>query len=173
MELGALICTPLAPRCEDCPLGKRCRARRRGIQDVIPPPTRPLAIQEVAEVAMVVFRGTRVLLVQRPPEGRWANLWEFPHAPVKKGEDAAAACTRLLADCAGIRVAPGKEILTLQHGIMHYRITMTCFAARYRSGRFSSDRYQQGKWVRLEELVNYPVSSPQRRLARALITSQF
>jgi len=74
----------------------------------------------------------------------------------------------MLVERTGIRVTPGKEILTLRHGITRYRITMVCLAARYKSGRFSSHVYQQGKWVTLEELVNYPVSAPQRRLARAL-----
>ena len=26
MELGALVCTPAAPRCPDCPLASRCAA---------------------------------------------------------------------------------------------------------------------------------------------------
>jgi A/G-specific adenine glycosylase len=117
---------------------------------------------------MVVYRGKKVLLVQRPADGRWANMWEFPHAPLEQGESATAAGKRMLVERTGIRVTPGKEILTLRHGITRYRITMVCLAARYKSGRFSSHVYQQGKWVTLEELVNYPVSAPQRRLARAL-----
>ena len=168
MELGALVCSPLAPRCRDCPLAKHCRARRLGLQERIPPRPATVAIQEIEEFAMVVYRGKKVLLVQRPADGRWANMWEFPHAPLAQGESATAAGKRMLVERTGIRVTPGKEILTLRHGITRYRITMVCLAARYKSGRFSSHVYQQGKWVTLEELVNYPVSAPQRRLARAL-----
>jgi A/G-specific adenine glycosylase len=168
MELGALVCTPLAPRCRDCPLANHCRARRLGLQERIPPRPATVAIQKIEEVAMVVYRKRKVLLVQRPAQGRWANMWEFPHAPMEHGESAAAAGKRLLAEGTGIQATPGKEILTLQHGITRYRITMVCLAARYRSGRFSSHVYQQGKWVRPEELVSYPVSAPQRRLAHAL-----
>jgi hypothetical protein len=52
--------------------------------------------------------------------------------------------------------------------VTRYRITMVCFEALYESGRFRSDFYQQGKWIELAALSSYPVSSPQRRLARAL-----
>ena len=36
MELGALVCTPAAPRCGDCPLAGDCVARRLGRQESIP-----------------------------------------------------------------------------------------------------------------------------------------
>ena len=36
MELGALVCTPDAPRCSECPLADDCVARRLGLQDAIP-----------------------------------------------------------------------------------------------------------------------------------------
>jgi A/G-specific adenine glycosylase len=169
MELGALVCTPQGPRCGACPLAGHCQARRFGLQDRIPPRSQPVAIQEVVEVAMVLYRGKKVLLVQRLPTGRWANMWEFPHAPVNAGEEPAAAGKRLLAKSAGIQAGPQAEILTLRHGITRYRITMVCLLARYRSGQFASSVYQQGKWVTLGELAEYPVSAPQRRLARFLM----
>src|SRR5438105_4669867 len=53
MELGALICTPAKPRCDDCPLKKGCVACRQGLQYEIPgqrPSPAEVAIQEVAVV---------------------------------------------------------------------------------------------------------------------------
>lgn len=117
---------------------------------------------------MVVYRQKKVLLVQRPTVGRWANMWEFPHTAINSDENAVAAGKRLLADSTSIQAVPETEILTLCHGITRYRITMVCLLARYRSGQFSPSVYQQGKWVGLEELAKYPVSAPQRRLARFL-----
>ena len=38
MELGALVCIPALPRCLICPVQVLCEARRRGIQNRIPPP---------------------------------------------------------------------------------------------------------------------------------------
>src|SRR5262245_4865752 len=37
MELGALVCTPLHPRCEQCPISAQCVAFRTGRQHAIPP----------------------------------------------------------------------------------------------------------------------------------------
>ncbi|RPI90021.1 MAG: A/G-specific adenine glycosylase, partial [Planctomycetaceae bacterium] len=38
MELGATVCTPVAPGCEECPLAELCVARARGLQVKIPRP---------------------------------------------------------------------------------------------------------------------------------------
>src|SRR5579885_1721505 len=97
MELGALVCTPTAPRCEACPLADDCVARRLGRQDEIPAKAPPPAITEVREAAVVVRRGADVLLAQRPESAsRWANLWEFPHGPVgdRESHEAAARAGR-------------------------------------------------------------------------------
>jgi A/G-specific adenine glycosylase len=168
MELGALVCTPVGPRCGNCPLAQHCQARRLGLQEKIPVRQKPIATQQVQETAIVVFRNRKVLLVQRPSTGRWANLWEFPHGPVKKGVSIARTATRLLADSTGIQAIPGEEIATLRHSVTRFRITMVCLAAAYRAGTFHSQVYQQGKWVSLEDLANYPVSAPHRRLAQML-----
>lgn len=36
MELGATICTPRNPRCDECPIGELCRSRARGTQHLRP-----------------------------------------------------------------------------------------------------------------------------------------
>jgi A/G-specific adenine glycosylase len=168
MELGALICTPSAPRCGDCPLAKVCEARRLGIQEAIPPRAPAPEPVDVQEVAAVVRRGGRLLLVQRPDHGRWAGLWEFPHTALQPRETHDDGARRLLIEWIGVEARLGTELLTLRHSVNHHRITLVCLEAEYRSGRFSSRFYRQGKWVRPGQLSTYPVSAPQRRLAQTL-----
>lgn len=168
MELGALVCVPASPRCDGCPLAGECVARQRGCQDAIPPRPTPPKIVEVNEMALVVRRGRRVFLGQRPAEGRWAGLWEFPHAEWVSGETPAEAAVRLAGELLGLAVEPGVELGTIRHGVTRYRITMRCFDARCRSGRFRSSFYPRGRWVEPETLDVFPLSAPQRRLARLL-----
>ncbi len=166
MELGALVCTPDAPRCDECPLAADCAARRLGRQASIPartPPPEPVA---VSEAAVVLRRGNEVLLVQRPPEGRWASLWEFPHGPLAPGETADAAAARLLTELTGFRGRLGPELTVIRHGVTRFRITLVCFEAEHLSGEFRSAFYRQAAWLTPHELAARPVSSPQRRLAQ-------
>jgi A/G-specific adenine glycosylase len=165
MELGALVCSPISPRCSECPLAKLCAARRLGIQEKIPCRIRGPDSIEVQEAAVVVRRNGHVLVVQRPEWSRWAGLWEFPHAPLQKGETHVQAANRLLRDLTNIQAEIGPELQTVRHSVTHHRITLVCFEARYRAGKFRSDFYHQGEWIRPARLSTYPVSSPQRRLA--------
>jgi A/G-specific adenine glycosylase len=172
MELGALICTPAAPRCEACPIRSLCVAHKKKQQAIIPlrPPTATTV--PVEEVAIVVWKGGRVLLVQRPPEGRWGGLWEFPHAPLEDGETHATAAGRVLREHAALRITAIEQLAIIRHSLTRYRITLVAMTARYRGGRFSSEVYPQGLWLRPTELTNHPLSAPQRRLAEMVAAAR-
>jgi A/G-specific adenine glycosylase len=170
MELGALVCTVKNPDCSRCPIRKFCVARASGLQEAIP--IRLIKPKTIVcrEVAVVLRKGERLLLVQRQARGRWAGMWEFPHAALVKKESPAAAAERFLKESVGIRAKIGGTLLTLTHQVTHHRIVMDCLAADYLAGRFRSTFYNAARWIRLEEIGDYPLSSPQRRLARLMIS---
>src|SRR5262249_48775617 len=109
MGLGALICTPKAPRCSACPIAVGCKAHRVGLVEKIPKLSSPPKTVEVREVAVVVRHCNRVLLVQRPDHGRWAGMWEFPHGVVEKGESNAETARRVVGSLTGLRISSLKE----------------------------------------------------------------
>src|SRR3984885_378655 len=57
MELGAMVCTPRAPQCLLCPVAEFCRARRRGLTDVIPERRKKRETVEVTLAAAVLLDG--------------------------------------------------------------------------------------------------------------------
>ncbi len=169
MELGALVCTPTSPRCDACPIAEACVARQLGVQESIPPRARLPGVTAVRESAVVIWRNGRVLLVQRPPDAsRWAGLWEFPHGPVADGESFESAAARLASELTGLHVRVGSELETVRHSFTRYQITLVCFEAEHAAGEFQPGSYAQGRWLQPDELADYPVSSPQRRLAKSL-----
>jgi A/G-specific adenine glycosylase len=125
----------------------------------------------VREVAVVIRRGNRVLLVQRPLTGRWSGMWEFPHDQVGAKETNKAAARRVAKDLVGLSVRLGREILTVRHSVTRFRIVLTCFEASYRAGKFRSKFYHKGQWLFPAQSQTLPVSSPQRLLALALLRS--
>jgi A/G-specific adenine glycosylase len=167
MELGALVCTPTKPDCAVCPLAHDCCAHRDNLQELIPLRGKKEKTTEVREVALVLRRAGKVLLAKRPPTGRWADLWEFPHIELEPGETTIEGATRLLAEL-GIHADLGEEIITLKHAVTRFRITMVCMEAKYRNGRFRVGIHARTKWLTPDQLAQYPVSSPQRSLAHAV-----
>ena len=84
MELGATVCTPRNPRCDDCPLGASCAARAAGTVDEIPRRTKRVARPVVRVACACVTDGARVLLIRRG-RGLLAGTWSLPEAGVDLG----------------------------------------------------------------------------------------
>jgi A/G-specific adenine glycosylase len=168
MELGALICTNKEPCCRRCPLATKCVARREGLQQELPVKSTRKSVVEASEVAVVVRKGPRALVVQRPDVGRWANMWEFPHIALESGELSNSAATRMLEERLGIRAGIGDEIATVRHAVTRFRITMRCLEAHYRSGSLKLTYYRNARWLRPADLDALPVSVPQRKLMAEL-----
>lgn len=111
MELGALVCTPAAPRCERCPLWAVCATRG----DAVPRPKRR-KLRRVTQDVLFVSDSGSVLLRQRPSTGLLAGMWELP---------------------AGRSF---RHLLTLRHTITNRRITLRVFRGRKAEGRWFSRR---------------------------------
>lgn len=79
MELGAVVCTPAAPKCDECPVAAWCTARAEGKQNQIPRP-KAKAAQKVMYCECVIVRDGRgrILVEQRGESGMWAGLWQAP-----------------------------------------------------------------------------------------------
>lgn len=169
MELGALVCTPTAPACGECPLAQECAARRLGNPEAFPARTPRPAVTQVREAAVAIRRACGlVLLVQRPASAtRWANLWELPHDELAEGESAQTAAQRIIRST-GLQAELGPELTTIKHSVTRYCITLSCYSARHDAGEFASQFYAAAEWVEPVRLAEYPVSSPQRRLAKLL-----
>jgi len=184
MDLGAMVCTPEAPLCRTCPVARHCRALADGRVAEIPAATRRRAIEEVRETAVVVRRGSRMLVVRRGPGEWWEGLWDFPRLPgparsaVRRlgGAGIAASSSRGQAAAtrrekhgrasdpfAGLACGDVARLGTLAHSVTHHRITLDvvrCTAAS--AGRPAANR----RWVTPAALAALAMTAPGRRIAR-------
>ncbi len=128
MELGALVCTPRAPRCDACPVARHCRARARGLAEAIPAPAPRRAPVRVRRAVACVRRGGRLLMVRR--EGALLDgLWEPPGVELGRGEDAAPALARRLAEL-GVRARLTRTGRQVRHTITHRDIRVEVWEGR-------------------------------------------
>lgn len=83
MELGAIVCTPLRPKCSECPVRAHCQAYQQNLVEVIPTP-KAKTLQPTEQLwAVAVQHEERVLLVRRPQTGLLASMWCLPLVPRK------------------------------------------------------------------------------------------
>lgn len=127
MELGAVICTPRAPRCGACPVRSHCRAHTTGQTDAFPPSPVRRATERVRRAIVVACRGGRVLMRRR--EGRLLDgLWEPPGIEIVAGQ-AAARALRAELSTLGVRARLEPTGLEIRHRITHREMSVEVWRA--------------------------------------------
>ena len=125
MELGALVCTPRAPRCGACPLRTLCRAAASGKPEGFPRKTRPAKPRSIHLVAGIVERRKKILLVEDKelvPGHLIVPLFRTP-----AGERPAKFLRRGWKRVAGRDVMALERVATLRHSVLDRRYQVALF----------------------------------------------
>jgi A/G-specific adenine glycosylase len=170
MELGATLCSPRRPDCDQCPLERLCRARREHRTEQVVPGARKTPKRRVHMVAAVVRRAGRVLVVrQRDDAARWAGLWKFPDAELGSGEQPEAAAVRAAQDPARVTVTVERRHSRLRFAITKHSITLDVYQCRAQAcARIPASVRQRMAWKLPLELEELAMPAAHRRIARNL-----
>jgi A/G-specific adenine glycosylase len=164
MELGATVCLPQEPRCDECPLSADCRARALGLTGSLPVAKKKKAPREVSMVAMVSSRGSRVLLGRRHERGLFAGLWEPPMVEVAEGAEPEA----LMGDLLGVSRVALSPVLEQTHVLTHRKLRIA--VARGKIDRTEIEPrgpYDRFAWLTRSELRSRGMSSLARKVLAA------
>jgi A/G-specific adenine glycosylase len=141
MELGATICTPLAPRCGRCPLKGLCAARAAGRTADFPPAASRAQVESVeTSIWIAVDRRSRIWIEKReiPP---LRGMWMFPWREGPAHRDGA------------------REVGALRHSIMNRRYRCSVWEIHGGPGRIPGRAAGEGRWVVRTEIAGLPHSS--------------
>jgi A/G-specific adenine glycosylase len=87
MEMGALMCAPKNPDCENCPLSEDCLANRHETQLALPVKAKKTKVRDRYFHYMVLKNGKEVAIRKRKGKDIWEGLHEFLLVEVEKGQD--------------------------------------------------------------------------------------
>jgi 8-oxo-dGTP diphosphatase len=112
----------------------------------------------VAACALIDVDG-RVLIAQRPPGKPMAGLWEFPGGKVEPGERPEVSLIRELKEELGIVVQEAclAPLTFASHPYPDFHLLMPLYACRRWEGMVEAREAQKLKWVRVNDLRNYPM----------------
>ena len=159
MELGALVCTPGAPRCPLCPLRRQCRGLAAGVASALPVKAAKAAPREVEAVAALLSRGARVLAVRRPPRGLLGGLWELPGGELAAHEAPARGLTRMLRERIGLAPRHAIRVGVVKHGFTHRTLRLHVFRADAAAGRVRLHAFDAHRWLEPAALGELPLSA--------------
>ena len=145
MDLGSLVCTRGAPKCEACPVAAQCIARREGRIRELPAPRARKALPTRRATWFVFVHDKAVLLERRPSSGLWGGLWTFPETRVLKSR-------------------AGTKLPIIEHGFTHFRLLAQPLVHRLKKRVESPGRL----WLDLADAVHAAVPTPVRKLLLSL-----
>ena len=122
MELGALICTPRAPGCDQCPVQPHCRATE---PEQIPRKSVRFEVVQTRENYRWVRRGDQILL-RRCAGPRWKGLWTLPVADDLQTDEIPLFETRhsVTRFVIQLKVFSGRPPVVLAPGHSYHRISV-------------------------------------------------
>jgi A/G-specific adenine glycosylase len=161
MDLGATVCIR-KPRCDVCPVQRRCVARRENRAHELPAPRPRRAVPLRNATWLLLLHHQQVLLERRPGAGLWGGLWTFPVASNPRY----AAQAREL----GCEISSARELESLEHGFTHFRLRIQPVLCQV--NRTLTRAEAPGLlWVDVEDAAHAAVPAPVKKLIALLAAS--
>ncbi|NOQ41349.1 MAG: A/G-specific adenine glycosylase [Desulfuromusa sp.] len=120
MDLGAMVCVPRKPLCDQCPLSELCQAHKLGLEQQLPLKQVAKQIPIRHEVVLLIDHCDSYLVRRRMTEGFLGGMWEFPTVSLLEAEDPEQKL-RLLFSGFGLKGA-ADSIGSSQHVYSHFRL---------------------------------------------------
>ncbi|HET9402428.1 MAG TPA: hypothetical protein VFO34_15895, partial [Candidatus Acidoferrales bacterium] len=176
MELGAIVCTPRAPRCAACPIAKYCRANALGLSERLPPKrTKRAPVNLTISAAVILDSANNTFLLRPEPhesvENLFSRMWQFPaveistsngHSPESQLRDYLRG---LFPIKAGLTSAEFREMDSAKHAVTFRNIKLVPFLVR--AGQIPV--IQGAKVLPLAHIDGLAVSSATRKIAMAAL----
>ncbi|MBP5343650.1 MAG: A/G-specific adenine glycosylase [Alphaproteobacteria bacterium] len=140
MDLGAMLCTPTNPKCNECPWHGLCIAAQKKIQNQIPK-IKKLEKKEKAGLVYIIRDSQgRYLIRKRTEKGLLHGLWEFPWQEVT--------------------TAP-IDASKVVHVFTHFKLTLYLTSGK-------TNICPDGIWVDKKDFKNYPFSKLMQKVVAKL-----
>ena len=148
-ELGALVCKPLSPACEKCPLGALCGAKLHGTQNKFPVLPEKRAKRE-ENVFVFLIETPEGFCVQRRESGVLKGMNEFPSC-ICYGESAEEVLNGW-----GVYAFTEKKRQKFAHIFTHIKWNITCVWIKAEVAPFDTYTLEE-----IEESISLPTAFKQ------------
>jgi A/G-specific adenine glycosylase len=166
MELGALVCTPRNPLCDDCLLKGRCTARKENKVETIPALTKRAAAIKRRFIGFIIAWRGEVYVQRRPSSEVNAGFWEFPNW---QADDSALQPADLAKASLALGQVALEQLCTIDHSITRYRNRLEMFViAPNRKPRLAK---LKGQWLPEAKLAELPLTAAHRKAATRFLNA--
>jgi A/G-specific adenine glycosylase len=153
MDLGATVCKPSLPDCDNCPLQKKCIASRKGLTAELPVKSKKLTVTKRYFHYLLLIREDRLWIHKRMQKDIWENLYQpflIEHSHLLDGQE--------------LKKQPLVKELRIGgdlrfEGLQKQRLTHQLIETRFYSAQVNSNfrpPANAGEWVQFSALKKFP-----------------
>lgn len=149
MELGATICTPQTPHCDECPVQKNCMAHATGRTDTIPVKNKdkgPLPVEKYW--AFIFIHNQNIWMQYRGEEKLLGRMWGLPL--MEKGDETIQNAVKARF---GVTITEYESLGVVRHIFTHKIWEMEAVRIKLDEPFEAGD----GRWVMLNKLSDIPI----------------
>lgn len=153
MDLGATVCKPAAPLCDQCPLAAHCFALKHSLIKDLPVKSKKVAVKKRFFHYLFIFHEGKVWIRKRTGKDIWQNLYE----PLLIEAEQPLSRTNLGEDDT-IRKLGVKTKSISYDGSLSQRLTHRIIESHFfivKTDTPPKELPQDGQWVNIDDLSSY------------------
>ncbi len=166
MELGATVCLPGVPNCEQCPLMGTCKAHENKKVDEFPPPRRKVDAPLIDIAIGILVEQDRILMGLRKKDGFLGGLWELPGGKLEADETPELAVVREYREETGLDVIVEKGLKPIRHAFTHFRIRLHPFVVKTAGGTLTPHSAEKISWIDRNKIKQIPLPKATKLVLR-------
>lgn len=146
MEMGALVCTPKNPNCENCPLNESCEGLSNNSVAELPIKEKKTKVRNRYFNYLVIKDEKSTYIKKRGPKDVWQGLYDFPLIEKTKQIDPSKK------ELEHLEIIDKSELF--KHVLSHQRIYCQFWEVELKKSENLEKEWQK---VSISELSNYPM----------------
>lgn len=161
MDLGAMICTPVKPSCDVCPVSDLCEARKHETYGRLPVNNKKINKSVIEYMTVIVKNGDGYFMV-RNDSGLLQNLYGF----VQYSCDTPSEFENMFFDAYGVRIRLTQYISDIKHVFTHREWRMHVYGGEVAE---NAEMVNDQDFYKLEEVEKLPVSTAHLKVLKAYL----
>lgn len=166
IEIGAMVCKPTNPTCNECPLSHTCIAYKHDMQTLLPVKLSKKAPKQVFIHYIYIESEGNTWIEKRPENSTWKGLYEFPNSQLTSDNRTENPFQNWFKNSTETTM---KAPILLKHQLTHQTIFATLWQFSCKEANIVEDKIKDKLKIKISDLQQFPVHKLMYRFITELI----
>lgn len=157
MELGATICSPRNPKCENCPISSSCLGLKSGKPEAYPIKNKKPVVPEYHFISGLLWDGEKFLIRKREKDLMLGGLWEAPNFKINIEDKPRLCLMKKVKKELSLDIRIKEKLGVIKHKYSHFSVVVSVYSCITLNKQIFNNKKQ--KLIRPFEIVSYPFSN--------------